>query len=482
MHDIALVHVPYMFNTNPPLAAPLLKSCLAKHNLKAIAIDLNIQFINSTISTPSIISWLQKPDLYPVIDEYKLYKQWIIDSAVKVIDLKTKWIGISVFTKDSQLAAEDFACAIRQLSPSTKILIGGLGANVIRGQWGMPWYQLAYESGLVDAVVVGEAEHEIVNVIKENKTGIIHAKQLTALDLNSIPMPDFNDYDLSNYKFEIDDGMAIPITASKGCVRDCTFCDVGKHWPNFYSRSGETVADEIIKFHNLYGFKYYRFTDSLINGNVKEFRAMNNKLAIKLPDTIKYRGQFICRPKNQMPIDDFKLMAKAGAYRVQIGIESGSESVRHHMRKKFSNSDIEYTAYSLHENNIRQSWFIFVGYPTETLQDFNDTMDMIEKYKNLADDQMLQIIPTGVFQLLDGTPMTEQRMLNDLGIEQNTVDGYQTYAWASSIYPDNTFIERANRFRKLVSLCREYKLISDFEDMVNGHLTMISNQELHFRE
>ena len=482
MHDIALVHVPYMFNTNPPLAAPLLKSCLAKHNLTAIAIDLNIKFINSKVSTPSIISWLQKPDVYPPINEYESYKQWIIEAASEVVNLKTKWIGISVFTKDSQLAAEDFACAIRKLSPTTKILIGGLGANVIRGQWSMPWYQIAYESGLVDAVIVGEAEQEIVNVIQENKSGIIKAKQLTAAELNLIPMPNFDDYDLTNYKFEIDDGMAIPITASKGCVRNCTFCDVGKHWPNFYSRSGEKVAEEIIHFHNMYGFKYYRFTDSLINGNVKEFQAMNNKLAVELPNTIKYRGQFICRPKNQMPANDFKLMAKAGAYRVQIGIESGSENVRHHMRKKFSNSDIEYTAYSLHENNIKQSWFIFVGYPTETLQDFNDTLDMIKKYKDLSKDQMLQIIPTGVFQLLDGTPMTDDKMLHELGIEQNTLAGYQTYAWTSNIYTDNTFIERARRFRELVNLCREYNFISDFEDMVNGHLKMIDNQELHFRE
>jgi radical SAM superfamily enzyme YgiQ (UPF0313 family) len=479
MHDVVLIHVPYMFNTNPPLAAPLLKACLAEHGISAYAIDFNIEFINSNISTKSIISWLQKPDLYPNKDEYVTYKNWVEKSVKRVLELNPKWIGISVFTKDSQLAAEDFACAIRKLSPTTKILVGGLGANVNLGQWNLPWYQLAFDSNLVDAVIIGEGEKSIVDVIKNDITGIVKAPQLNVTELDAVPMPNFSDYTLSNYYSDLDnDVIAIPITASKGCIRDCTFCDVGKHWPNFNSRSGTKVASEIISFYTNYGFKYFRFTDSLINGNVKEFRIMNKKLCDELPNTVKYRGQFICRPKNQMPLEDFKLMAKAGAYRVQIGIESGSEAVRHHMRKKFSNNDIEYSTYALYNNGIKQSWFIFVGYPTETLNDFKETLKLVEKYKNLAKDQMVQIIPTGVFQMLDGTPIAEQDMLTALEIEQHTVGGYQTYAWTSKLYPENTFVERARRFKELVELCKSYELISEFEDMVEGHLKMINYQEL----
>lgn len=480
MYDIAIVHVPYMFNTNPPLAAPLLKACLAEDDISAYAIDYNIEFIKSDVSTKSIIAWLQKPDLKPDKEEYRAYKGWVLESAKRILELNPRWIGLSVFTKDSQLAAEDFACAIRRLSPSTKILVGGLGANINLGQWNLPWYQIAYESGLVDTVIIGEGEKSITDVIRNDKTGIVRSAQLRVDELDKIPMPDFSDYNLANYYSDSDDdAIAIPITASKGCVRDCTFCDVGKHWPQFYSRSGIKVASEIIDFHRNYGFNYFRFTDSLINGNVREFRIMNKKLSEELPDTIKYRGQFICRPKNQMPAEDFELMAKAGAHRVQIGIESGSESVRHHMRKKFSNNDIEYSTYSLYNNNIRQSWFIFVGYPTETLDDFKETMRLVEKYKELAKDEMLQIIPTGVFQILDGTPIASPDMLTELEIEQHVVGGYQTYAWTSNLYPENTFTERARRFKELVELCRSYKLISEFEDMVEGHLKMIDYQESH---
>lgn len=477
MLDIILVHVPYMFNTNPPMAAPLLKACLAQHGINAKAIDLNIKFINSSISTDSIIAWMQKPDIIPNIDEWYAYKNWIRVQALEIANSIAPYVGISVFTKDSQRAAEDLISFIKEINPNKKIIVGGMGANIFQSQWNCPWYTLLLNSNLVDAVVIGEGEQAIVEVIKNNKTGVVQNKQLTGIELDLVPMPDFSDYDLNNYTTDIDDEtFAIPITASKGCVRDCTFCDVGKHWGKFYSRNGENVAKEIITYYKSYGFKYFRFTDSLINGNVKEFRLMNECLSAEIPNTIKYRGQFICRPKNQMPNNDFKLMADAGAYRVQIGIESGSESVRHHMRKKFSNDDIDYCAYQLFNNGIKQSWFIFVGYPTESNDDFKATLDLIMKYKHLAKDQMLQIIPTGVFQLLDGTPLTGPSILKELELEQHSINGYQTYNWLSKKYPTNTFEVRANRFKQLVSLCKDLNFISDFEDMVDGHLKMINNQ------
>jgi radical SAM superfamily enzyme YgiQ (UPF0313 family) len=483
MYDIVFVHVPYMFNTNPPLAGPLLKACLKQHNINTKVLDLNIDFINSNIATDSIVSWLQKPDIKPNKNEYENYKNWITKQAENILKFNSKYVGISVFTKDSQLATEDLAYQLKLLNPKIKIIIGGLGANVNLSQWNMPWYNLIYESGLADVVIIGEAEHELVNTILEDKTGIIKAKQLLSDELDSIPKPIFDDYDLSNYTSEFDNEIfAIPITASKGCVRDCTFCDVGKHWSKFTSRKGENVANEIIYYYKNYNFKFFRFTDSLINGNVKEFKIMNSLLTETIPSSIKYRGQFICRPKNQMPAEDFKLMASAGAYKVQIGIESGSENVRNHMRKKFSNDDIEYSTYELFKNSIKQSWFIFVGYPTETHQDFIDTLNLVKKYKDLAQDQMLQIIPTGVFQMLDGTPISELDMMNDLGIELNNIQGYTTYAWTSKLYPDNTFKERANRFKILVELCKEHNFISEYENMVDGHLKMITNQEAFFRE
>lgn len=479
MLDIAIVHVPYMFNTNPPMAGALLKSCLAKQGLTAKVVDLNLDFLASNLCNDNLISYFQKPDTRISRQAHAEWLAWIRSQARSILDIGARWIGISVFTKDSQIATEDLALALKELDPDCKILIGGLGSNVLRGQFKVPWYELAYQSDLVDSVIVGEGENAIIDVVKNDLRGIMHATQLTSKELDDVPLPDFSDYDLSRYQSDMtDDSMAIPITASKGCVRDCTFCDVGKHWSQFRWRSGAKVAHEMMQLYHMHGYRNFRFTDSLLNGNVKEFRCMNDVLAKELPQTLRYRGQFICRGRSQMPLSDFKAMADAGAYRVQIGIESGSEAVREHMRKKFNNADIDYTANALADNGIRQSWYMFVGYPTETDHDFKASIDLIQQHKNLWG---LQIIPTGVFQLLDGTPLASDDMMHELGITRNNLNGYETYAWTSTAYPSNTFEIRADRFKILVELCRQYDLIQGFEDMVDGHMKMISDQENHHR-
>ena len=45
-------------------------------------------------------------------------------------------------------------------------------------------------------------------------------------------------------------------------------------------------------------------------------------------------------------------MKQAGAHTISIGMESGSERVRNHMKKKFSDDDIDYTVTNLAKNNM----------------------------------------------------------------------------------------------------------------------------------
>ena len=63
-----------------------------------------------------------------------------------------------------------------------------------------------------------------------------------------------------------------------------------------------------------------------------------------------------------------------------IGIESGSEKVRHHMRKKFSNEDIDWFLSNLISREIHVKILLFVGYPTETVEDFEETKKLLTKY------------------------------------------------------------------------------------------------------
>jgi radical SAM superfamily enzyme YgiQ (UPF0313 family) len=198
--------------------------------------------------------------------------------------------------------------------------------------------------------------------------------------------PDYTDIDWSLYGDDTDKFSTAFITGSRGCVRNCTFCDVAGMWPKYRFRSGKNIAGEIIETRKKYKISSFEFTDSLVNGSMKAFRDMCNSLTdyrnTSGDTSWGWQSQFIARSKVQMPPEDFELMKKSGGNMVSIGIESASESVRNHMKKGFSNSDMWYTYEQCRKNNIKVGIMMLVGYPTETKEDFQQTLSMLEKLKN----------------------------------------------------------------------------------------------------
>ena len=402
----ALVFTPYVNNSAiPPLAPALLKSCLARENISSVVLDFNIEFhhwVDCNDEFKQISIWMNTPHYqldHPVFSEFQKFVNRCVE---KVKLLNPEVIGISVFSHVSHPFVEDLCYALRLTLPNTHIVLGGSGCSVSLQQYLKTWGEIMLENNLADTVIYGEAEHIIADVFKNKTLGAVSVPQISNTDLLDLPIPDFDDYDLDLYGPR--DSIQIPVTSTKGCVRKCSFCDVAHIWPKFRYRQGQQVAEEIIQIHQKYGIVNFTFTDSLINGGLKPFREMNEHLSRMLPNTVSYTGQFICRDRHSMPPRDFVLMAQGGCTKVSIGIESGSQEVRNHMKKGFSDEDLHYTTEQLLINNIHQSWNIIVGYPTETDADWQLTIDLIKYYKK--HHQLIKIFPVGVFQILSNTPIS----------------------------------------------------------------------------
>ena len=63
------------------------------------------------------------------------------------------------------------------------------------------------------------------------------------------------------------------------------------------------------------------------------------------------------------------------------GVESGSERVRDHMKKQFSNQDLDEFVHEAHKNGVTLQFLMIIGYPTETHEDFLETLRMFKRYK-----------------------------------------------------------------------------------------------------
>mgnify|MGYP003346163800 CR=1 FL=1 len=150
-----------------------------------------------------------------------------------------------------------------------------------------------------------------------------------------IIISNYDFYNLDEYDYLRPDDRDLFIYGSRGCVRKCSFCNVPTLWPQFRWRTGENLADELTKNYEKYGITNFFFTDSLMNGNLKEFYALHESLARRNLPKFDFSGFAIIRPKKQHTVELFDMLKSSGRHFWNVGVEHGSDAVRHDMKKKF---------------------------------------------------------------------------------------------------------------------------------------------------
>jgi radical SAM superfamily enzyme YgiQ (UPF0313 family) len=300
---------------------------------------------------------------------------------------------------------------------------------------------------IVDCWIRGEGELSVLAYLEGNLShpGLngIPPKQIDNID--DLEFPDYSDYELASYTNK--KGLvALPITGSRGCVRACTFCDIASMWPKYKFRSGKSIAKEIKTQVKKYGAKAFRFTDSLINGSMKAFRDMTYELSkfrmtIKPEDRFIWDSHFIVRNEKQMPPQDFKVMAESGAGTLLIGVESGSAKVREHMKKGYTDEDLHYSLEQIFKNNIKVRFLMIIGYPTETEEDFQQTLDFFNRYAEYGRQGLVEEVNLGLtLNLLPNTPLYDNAEKFGLDTTKDHIND-----WICTQNPTLDFKERLKR-------------------------------------
>ena len=434
MLDILIVNVPGTIDFSPPAAPALLKASIVKAGFSCKTIDLNIRFYSNNHRN---ISDLETYFITGLNGEFhkeaeKLINEW----ATEIASYNPKYVGISVFTYQNRVATTLLCKHLRKYS-SIKIILGGQGLSD-GGILGMQGYAKdMLDQNLADFYIKSEGEQSLVELLKENVLyNGINSNTFTQIEnLDQLPIPDYSDYEFDLYETKM-----FPITASRGCVRACSFCDIHDHWKYRY-RSGKSVANEMIKLSNLHGVNSFGFTDSLVNGNLKEFKNFCSIIAEENKNgrNINWSGQYIVRPSTQLDEDYWKNLADSGGHRLAIGVETGSDTVREHMNKRFTNADLDYTMTMLDKYNITCVFLMIFGYPTETEQDFQDTLDMFKKYSPLANRIIKNINFGSTLGILPGTPLYHNA--HQFGIE---IDKHENN-WINWDNPNLDLMERIRR-------------------------------------
>lgn len=269
-------------------------------------------------------------------------------------------IGITGLTATS-LVAIDLAKKLKD-----KFLIcGGAHATLF------PLQMLKY----FDAVVRGEGENSIVDIVKNRKQGVIEGIQTDNLD--TLPMPARYKLPLEQYPLTnefLSANRVFSINSSRGCPYLCSFCSVKTIWGRTYrSFSPDRIAEEIKRLiidYNANGI-YFREDNFTLDRN----RVINICKLIK-----NFKLEWVCESRvEHLDEDLIETMYNAGCRAMWFGVESGSNRMLKLIHKGVDKERAIETFRICKKYGIKTGASFVIGFPEETRKEIYETLRFAHK-------------------------------------------------------------------------------------------------------
>lgn len=241
----------------------------------------------------------------------------------------------------------------------------------------------------VDAVVHGEGEHAILDVMNDwpRLERDYFAERITDLDALPMPARDLLGENLGGGVFaggkEYFAGGSTVLSTSRGCPSACHFCASVNIWKRrVYYRSAESVRQEIDHVVSEYGVRQLRFSDDNLTCNRPRLEELCEVLKGR---KIAWRCSIRVKPND---VAMFEMMKAAGCTEVCFGIESGDQNVLHALNKGTKVEHNREAVENAHAAGLDVRLLMMCGCPGETVRTVDRNIAFLEsvagKYDALA--------------------------------------------------------------------------------------------------
>jgi anaerobic magnesium-protoporphyrin IX monomethyl ester cyclase len=301
-------------------------------------------------------------------------------------NLNPQLVGVTATTSTIKSALK-YVELIKNILPNSLTAIGGPHTTF------MP-YETLKSSENLDVVVIGEGEETIVDLVNhstesshdlEDVRGIVYRnlkngnlkttqKRPLIKDLDTLPFParhlvPFDSYGASQKQTG-------GIITSRGCVYNCNYCSssliMGK---KFRSRSPDNVVDEIEELTDKYQITDIGFMDDTF--------MLNKRRANDIADEIKARDldlSFVASSRvDSVDQNLLQNLKNSGLKTIYYGVESGSQRILDLMKKGITLKQAEDAVKSAKNADLEVLTSFILGYPGETEEDMNKTIDFSTK-------------------------------------------------------------------------------------------------------
>lgn len=400
--EVILIGMPCWGVEHPFHSLAWVGAIMQSADWKCTIVDANIKIYNM-VSDEDKKYWGEEVNLWTTdLLPAKLYKQYrdpieeLLHSILSTGSYDIIAFSVNKWTRYFSIKAAEYC---NNFNPDIPILFGGIDCFPREIGTGL----FSINQKVPDIILQGEAEESLPLFLKEYKqtqcyyTSIpgfayrMKGKDSQKIIVNgALIVPNlFNMKMTADYsQFEFDEYPqkgSFPTFLSRGCINRCNFCSESPNFSKFRNRNPEIVIKEILSgvqiVSKISSFPMVKFSDSLINGNIK---VLSEFIDLLITNDIKIRwaGQMYFR--EELTFEFLKKMYNSGFRGAFWGLESGSQEIINLMNKNYQIKTAIRIIEDSHLIGIKNFLPVMVGYPGESAKNFLESLIFINSFREKA--------------------------------------------------------------------------------------------------
>lgn len=164
------------------------------------------------------------------------------------------------------------------------------------------------------------------------------------------------------------------VKTAQSCPFSCAFCEFSQRGGKYQVRSIESIENQLNDIEKYTKVKSVVFVDDTFNFPSERFKAIL-RMMIKNKYRFKWSSFFRCQNVDQ---ETMELMVESKCEFLKIGLESGNQQVLDNMNKRTTVEEYSRGLELIKKYNIPHWTSFMVGFPGETYESVNDTINFIE--------------------------------------------------------------------------------------------------------
>lgn len=320
----------------------------------------------------------------------------------RLIERKPRVLGLSIVYGSQLIPALTLARMVKQALPDCHITAGG-GFLAYIGQKVM---SVPAMSECLDSIIFHEGEAPLAalcDALRAGATDLSEVGSLTWFDhtgetpvavanapmhpvkLDDAPAPDFDGLPFDRY---FSPEMVLPYDINRGCYYgECTFCTLPTViGPGYRTRSAKTIAAQIEDLSAKYGARCVNFiTDCMPPGMIRDLP----EALIEREVDIRWWSDARVEPKAYTP-EGARMLYESGCRKLLFGFETATPRLLKMMKKGQSLRGVVDVSRNCAEAGISVTWYAMVGFPSETREEAQATLDFIIQNSDSVREVSLQ--------------------------------------------------------------------------------------------